>query len=93
MSPEVKEARLDRLMQLQETIAAEVAESLEGQTLRTVIDRTEGDYYVGRTEMDSPEVDCEVLIRRDEAHPLQIGAFYDVRIDHAETFDLYGSVL
>ena len=91
--PEVKEARLDRLMQLQETIAADVAENLEGQTLRTVIDRTEGDYYVGRTEMDSPEVDCEVLIRRDEAHPLQIGAFYDVRIDHAETFDLYGSVL
>lgn len=89
---EVKEVRLDRLMRLQETIAAEVAEGQVGQTLRTIVDRTEGDFYVGRTEMDSPEVDCEVLIQRNRKQPLETGAFYNVKIYRAEEFDLYGSV-
>lgn len=89
---EVKEVRLDRLMRLQETIAAEVAEGQVGQTLRTIVDRTEGDFYVGRTEMDSPEVDCEVLIQRNRNQPLETGAFYNVKIYRAEEFDLYGSV-
>lgn len=89
---EVKQERLDRLMTLQEEIAAELSEEKIGRVCRTIIDREEGDYYIGRTEADSPEIDCEVLIRRHKAHPLTIGAFYNVRIIDAEEFDLYGEV-
>ena len=89
---EVKQERLDRLMTLQEEIAAELSEEKIGRVCRTIIDREEGDYYIGRTEADSPEIDCEVLIRRHKAHPLTIGEFYNVRIIDAEEFDLYGEV-
>lgn len=85
---ETKQARVDALMSLQERIAGEISESRIGQTLRTIIDREEEDYYVGRTEWDSPEVDCEVLISKTE--PLEIGAFYDITITGSENFDLYG---
>lgn len=90
---EVKQARLDRLMALQEDIAAELAAEKVGQTLRTLIDRKEGDYYIGRTEHDSPEVDCEVLIPADKKRPLYIGQFYPVKINRAEEFDFYGTVV
>ena len=89
---EVKQERLDRLMTLQEEIAAELSDEKIGNVYRTIIDREEGDYYIGRTEADSPEIDCEVLIRRHRAHPLTIGQFYNVRIIDAEEFDLYGEV-
>lgn len=90
---EVKQSRLDRLMDLQERIAAEMAEEKVGQTLRTLIDRKEGDFYVGRTEYDSPEVDCEVLIPTEKCPRLHIGQFYSVKINRAEEFDFYGTVV
>ena len=87
---EVKQKRLDKLMRIQEQIAGEISESRIGKTLRTIIDREEDDYYVGRTEWDSPEVDCEVLISKQTA--LTIGAFYDIKITGSENFDLYGEL-
>ena len=86
---EVKQQRLSQIMRIQQRIAAELNEQKVGQTLRVIIDRKEGDYYVGRTEFDSPEVDPEVLIPMAQAK-LRIGAFYNVRITGAEEFDLYG---
>ena len=78
-------------MALQQEISAELSEAKIGQTLKVIIDREEGDYYVGRTEYDSPEVDPEVLIRK-EAIPLRIGEFYRVRIVDADDYDLYGTL-
>lgn len=87
---EVKDARLSKLMRVQQAISADVQESKVGQTMRVIIDRQEGDYFVGRTEFDSPEVDPEVLIHADEDLALPIGSFQWVRIDSADDFDLYG---
>ena len=80
--PEVKQARLDKLMRIQQNISAELEAEKIGQVLRVIIDRQEGDWFVGRTEFCSPEVDPEVLIPIDEK--LTIGAFYEVRITDAE---------
>lgn len=88
----VKNERLDKLMALQEGIAAELSEEKIGKTYRTIIDRRESNFFIGRTEYDSPEVDCEVLIEVDEAHPLTIGNFYNVEITDCEQFDLYGKI-
>lgn len=87
---EVKEARLSKLMRVQQAISADVQESKVGQTMRVIIDRQEGDYFVGRTEFDSPEVDPEVLIHADEGLALPTGSFQWVRIGSADDFDLYG---
>lgn len=87
---EVKDARLSKLMRVQQAISADVQESKVGQTMRVIIDRQEGDYFVGRTEFDSPEVDPEVLIHADEGLALPTGSFKWVRIDSADDFDLYG---
>ena len=87
--PEVKQQRLDRLMRVQQQISAEVEAAKVGTTLRIVVDRTEGDWYVGRSEFCSPEVDPEVLIPIGEQ--LTIGQFYDVRVTDAEEFDLYAT--
>ena len=89
---DVKQRRLDELMAIQQRIAAELNEQKVGQEMRVVIDRLEGDYYIGRTEFDSPEVDPEVLILHDEIE-LTIGGSYDVLITKAEEFDLYAKVL
>ena len=86
---EVKQARLDKLMRIQQNISAEIEAEKIGQTLRVIIDREEGEWYVARTEFCSPEVDPEVLIPIEEQ--LTIGAFYDVRITDAEEFDLYAT--
>ena len=86
---EVKQQRLDRLMRLQQNIAAVMEAEKIGQVMRVIIDRQEGDFFVGRTEYCSPEVDPEVLIPVDEG--LEIGCFYDVKITDAEAFDLYGT--
>jgi len=88
---DVKQARLDKLMRVQQNISAEIEAAKIGQTLKTVIDRQEGDWYVGRTEYCSPEVDPEVLIPASEQ--LETGCFYDVRITDAEEFDLYGTTV
>jgi ribosomal protein S12 methylthiotransferase len=86
---DVKQARLDRLMRVQQNISAEIEAEKIGQTLRVIIDRQEGDWYVGRSEFCSPEVDPEVLIPIDEQ--LTIGSFYDVKVTDAEEFDLYAT--
>lgn len=90
---EVKEKRLDELMAIQTQISAELGKSKIGKQLKVIIDRIEGDYYIGRSEFDSPEVDPEVLIERNENLQLQIGHFYPVKIVSAEDFDLYGNVV
>lgn len=87
---EVKQARLDELMDIQQGISAELNAQKVGQTMKVIIDRTEGDYYIGRTQFDSPEVDPEVLVRMDEERPLKIGSFYEVLITESDDFDLYG---
>ena len=86
---DVKQARLDRLMRVQQQISAEIEAEKIGKTLRVVIDRIEGDWYVGRSEFCSPEVDPEVLIPSSES--LTIGAFYDVKVTDAEEFDIYAT--
>ena len=89
---EVKEARLSKLMRVQQSISAEIEAEKVGKTLRVIIDRREGDYYIGRTEFCSPEVDPEVLIPVANRR-LRRGCFYDVKITGAEEFDLYGDVI
>ena len=86
---ELKQRRLDKLMRVQQNISAEIEAQKIGQTLRVIIDRIEGDWYIGRTEFCSPEVDPEVLIPAQE--DLHIGEFYEVRITDAEEFDLYAT--
>ena len=88
---EVKQDRLSRLMALQQEISAEIEAAKVGQTLRVVIDRKEGDYYVGRSEFCSPEVDPEVLIPAAERR-LRVGCMYDALITGAEEFDVYAQV-
>lgn len=87
---DVKQRRLDQLMALQQEISAEVEAEKVGQTMKTIIDRKEGNYYIGRTEYCSPEVDPEVLI--PATCQLRIGEFYQVRITDSEEFDLYGEI-
>ena len=86
----VKEQRVAEIMAIQQEISRELEEKKVGTVEKVVIDREEGDYYIGRTQYDSPEVDCEVLIEKQT--PLEIGQFYPVRITRAEEFDLYGEV-
>ena len=88
---EVKQERADRIMMLQQEISNQLNKEKVGQTFKTIIDRKEGDYYIGRTEYDSPEVDNEVLIPADAAE-LSIGSFYPITITKAEFFDLYGQI-
>ena len=89
---EVKQARLDELMALQQEISAELSNAKIGQEFKVIIDRKEGDYYIGRTQFDSPEVDPEVLIRA-EGKRLFSGRFYRVRITNADDFDLFGEII
>lgn len=85
----VKQQRLQQLMELQEEISMDIQQQKVGKTLRVIIDREEDDYYVGRTEWDSPEVDPEVLINKDK--PLKIGEFYNVTVTEAMPFELYAT--
>lgn len=88
---EVKQERLDALMRAQEKISAEINAAKVGQELKVIVDREEEDFYVGRTQFDSPEVDPEMLISKER--PLELGQFYQVQVTDAQAFDLYGSVL
>ena len=87
---EVKNHRLDQLMDLQQQISAEIEAEKVGKIMQVIIDRKEGDYYIGRTEFCSPEVDPEVLIRTDQT--LRVGRFYPVKMIASEEFDLYGEI-
>ena len=89
---EEKQRRADRIMLIQEQIALENNLSRVGRTMRVVVDSRQGDYYVARSEYDSPEVDQEILIPV-ELRQLRRGHFYDVRITDAEGYDLYGEVI
>jgi ribosomal protein S12 methylthiotransferase len=84
----VKQERADRVMEVQQAISEEIASQKVGQTLKVVIDRIEGEYYIGRTEFDSPEVDGEVLI--PTTCEMKIGQFYPIKITSSDLFDLYG---
>ena len=86
---DVKQNRLDKLMRIQQSISAEIEAEKVGKVLRVIIDRQEGDWYIGRTEYCSPEVDPEVLI--PAAEQLTIGNFYMARITDSEEFDLYAT--
>ena len=89
---EVKEIRLNKLMRVQQNISRAVQEAKVGRDYKVILDRVEGDYYIGRTEYDSPEVDPEVLIKVSDNPHLTVGEFYDVHIEQADDFDLYGNV-
>ncbi len=88
---EVKQQRVDDLMAVQQKISKKINENKVGQSLKVIIDREEADYYIGRTEFDSPEVDPEVLVSKDQK--LTIGEFYNVEVTGAEEFELYGKVV
>lgn len=90
---EVKQARLSKLMRLQQQISADVQQGKVGKQLPVIIDREEGDYLVGRTEFDSPEVDPEVLIKKVDALGLCPGMFCKVYVESADDFDLYANVI
>lgn len=87
---EEKDRRVDKLMTIQQEISAELLSKMIDKKIRVLIDREEDEYYVGRTEYDSPEVDCEVLI--EKTGKLKIGEFYTVTIQKTEDFDLYASL-
>jgi ribosomal protein S12 methylthiotransferase len=89
---EVKEARASELMAIQQEISAEIMAQFIGTTQKVIIDRIDGEFAIGRTQYDSPEVDCEVLVENIDNRSLVIGNFYDVEITKAEEFDLYGKI-
>jgi len=90
---DIKQARLSKMMRVQQNISTVHQDSKVGKQLKVIIDRLEGDYYIGRTEFDSPEVDPEVLIRNSEDLELTIGSFYLAEVDSADEFDLYAHVV
>ena len=90
---EVKERRASELMAIQQEISGELMAQKVGTIQKVIIDRQDGDYWVGRTQYDSPEVDCEVLVENIGNWLLVIGDFYDVKITRAEEFDLYGEII
>lgn len=91
IAQEVKIARANEIMAIQEEISAQIQAQKIGTTLQVVIDRKEGEYYIGRTEYDSPEVDPEVLILSDQ--PDLVGSLVQVKITQSETYDLYGEIV
>ena len=90
---EVKDKRAEIVMSVQQEIAAEINATKIGRTFKVIVDREDGDYFVGRTEFDSPEVDGEVLLLKGQNPNVQIGDFYNVKITNADVFDLYGEVI
>jgi ribosomal protein S12 methylthiotransferase len=89
---EVKQERADAIMEIQQGISFDKNQTRIGNTYKVLIDKKEGDYFVGRTEYDSPEVDNEVLIDASK-HYATVGSFVNVKIDSAEDFDLYGQIV
>jgi ribosomal protein S12 methylthiotransferase len=89
---EVKQQRADAIMEIQQGISYEKNQEKIGHTFKVLIDKKDGNYFVGRTEFDSPEVDNEVLIDASK-HYATVGSFVNVKIDSAEDFDLYGQIV
>jgi ribosomal protein S12 methylthiotransferase len=88
---DVKQSRLEEIMEIQQEISFDKNQEKVGKTLRVIIDRQEGDYYIGRSEFDSPEVDNEILVQSEI--PLEPGSFRQVIIEKADYFDLYGKIV
>ena len=93
VSEEVKKERTEKIMDLQAGISFDLNQAKIGNTYKVMFDRVEGDYFIGRTEFDSPDVDNEVLVKKDENTYLRIGDFANVKITGAEHFDLYGDLV
>lgn len=93
VDPSVKAARAERLMAIQQDISLAKNQAKIGQQLRVLFDRKEGNYYIGRTEHDSPEVDNEVLVKSSKKNYVRIGDYSVVKITKAEDFDLYGEII
>ena len=91
VSKDVKNARAEEIMELQQQISFELNQNKVQKTYKVIIDSEEGEYYVGRTEFDTPEVDNEVLISKDKK--LKIGEFYTVKINYADEFDIFGQIV
>lgn len=89
---EVKQQRVDDIMEIQQGISFEINQEKVGKTFKVLIDKKEGDFFLGRTEFDSPEVDNEVLIDASTGYAAN-GSFVNVKIDRAEDFDLYGKIV
>ena len=89
---EVKKERADKIMELQSGISHELNQEKIGKTFKVLFDRVEGDYFIGRSEFDSPEVDNEVLVKKEDAY-VRIGDFVNVKITSADHYDLYGEVV
>jgi ribosomal protein S12 methylthiotransferase len=90
--PDIKQQRLDTIMNLQSEIFYDMNKNKIGKTFRALIDREEGDFLIGRTEFDSPEIDGEVIIKKKDFH-IQPGGFYPVRITSTDQYDLYGKII
>lgn len=90
ISEEVKTERMEELMAVQEDISFQLNQEKTGKSYKVLLDRKEGDFYAGRTQYDSPEIDNEVLVKSEKR--LTPGTFYDVKIHHAEAFDLFGEI-
>jgi ribosomal protein S12 methylthiotransferase len=89
---EVKQERAENVMDIQQSISATLNQEKVGKEFKVLFDRREGDYYIGRTEHDSPEVDNEVLVETKDTY-LRIGDFANVKITRAEEFDLFGTLV
>lgn len=89
---EIKQERVDAIMELQQGISYEINQEKVGNTYKVLVDRKEGDFFIGRTEFDSPEVDNEVLIDANSGYAA-VGSFVNVKVDRAEDFDLYGQIV
>ncbi|MFD1769327.1 30S ribosomal protein S12 methylthiotransferase RimO [Sphingobacterium suaedae] len=89
---EIKESRVEQIMEVQQSISYEINQTKVGQTFQVLIDRIDGDYFIGRTAYDSPEVDNEVILDAKQNY-MRIGDFVQVKVDRAEDFDLYGEVV
>lgn len=92
VTQDVKENRVEQIMEIQQDISYEINQDKIGQTFKVLIDRIDGDYFIGRTEYDSPEVDNEVIVDA-KTNYARIGDFVEVKIDRAEDFDLYGDIV
>jgi ribosomal protein S12 methylthiotransferase len=92
LTSEEKQSRADRVMEVQQDISLQLNQAKVGQTFKVMIDRKEKDYFIGRTEFDSPEVDNEVLLSAKDQY-LSVGSFVQAKISKATEFDLYGDVI
>ena len=92
VAEEVKQERVDQIMEVQQGISYDINQTKVGNTYKVLVDRVDGDYFIGRTEFDSPEVDNEVVLEA-KSNYARIGDFVQVKVDRAEDFDLYGTIV